>query len=96
MPVGPVHKAHLLDRLEALEAKFSGMPPGLLDLVRSCAASIAGGQRAETFAIALRKGRLERYRHRRHNHKWVPVIEEVTEAWNDYSRFNTSQVLVTS
>lgn len=95
MPIGLVGRSHLLDRLEALEVKYPGMPPGLQDLVRSCAASIAGGQRVETFAIALKKGRLDRYRHRHHNHKWIPVIEVVTEAWNDFTRFNDSQVMVT-
>jgi len=96
MFVGPAYRSRLLMKLEALEIKTPEMPPGLLDLVHSCAASIAGCQRVEIFANALKKGRLERYRHRRHNHKWVPVIEVVTEAWNDFTRFNDSPGVSTS
>lgn len=93
MPVGPAHRSSLLMKLEALESKFSGMPPGLLDLVRSCAASIAGGQRVETFAIALKKGRLDRYRHRHHDHKWIPLIDTVMEVWNDFTKFDSSPAM---
>jgi hypothetical protein len=94
--MGLQHRANLLGKLDAIEIKFPGMPPGLLDLVRSCASSIAGSQRVDVFANALKKGRLDRYRHRHHNHKRVPVIETVTEAWNDFTRFNDSTVMVTS
>lgn len=96
MSIGPLHRSRLVAKLEALENQFSEMPPGLLDLVRSCASSIAGSQLPATFAIALKKGRLERYRHRHHNHKWVPVIEAVTETWNDFTIFNGSPGVTTS
>jgi hypothetical protein len=96
MPVSYVQRSRLGGQLEALENQFPGMPPGLMALVRSCAASIAGGQRVETFAIALKKGRLDRYRHRHHDHKWIPVIEAVEDAWDDFTRFNESQVMVKS
>lgn len=95
MPVGITARTSMVQQLEALEASNPEMPEGLLDLVRSCASSVGGGQPVEIFAIALKKGRLDRYKHENFNYKWQPVIATVTEIWNNFLTFHNSKVMVT-